>query len=67
MVTAVRGRIGDMQERCGRIEGRARETRKPVCQVTVRAALKALTEPDRTVSLFPAPPPPAAVGEGSIS
>ena len=28
MVSALRGRIGDMQERCGRIEARARKKRE---------------------------------------
>jgi hypothetical protein len=33
MVSALRGRIGDMQERCGRIEARARKKRELVCTV----------------------------------
>ena len=37
MVSALRGRIGDMQERCGRIEARARKKRELVCSVLERA------------------------------
>ena len=48
MVSALRGRIGDMQERCGRIEARARKKRELVCSVMERADLKKVTEPDLT-------------------
>ncbi len=51
MVSALRGRIGDMQERCGRIEARARKKRELACAVMERADLKKVTEPDLTVSL----------------
>jgi len=57
MVSALRGRIGDMQERCGRIETRARKKRELVCAVMERADLKKVMEPDLTLSLRPARPP----------
>ena len=66
MVAALRGRIGDMQERCGRIEARARKKRELVCDVMERADLKKLTEPDLTVSLRPARPPLAVVDEDLV-
>jgi hypothetical protein len=52
-----------MQERCGRIETRARKKRELVCSVMGRADLKKVTEPDLTVSLRPARPPLAVVDE----
>jgi len=63
MVSALRGRIGDMQERCGRFEARARKKRELVCSVMERADLKKVMEPDLTVSLRPARPPLAVVDE----
>ena len=42
MVGALRGRIGDMQARCGRIEERARKKRELVCSVMERADFKKL-------------------------
>ncbi len=63
MVLALRGRIGDMQERCGRIEARARKKRELVCSVMERADLKKVMEPDLTLSLRPARPPLAVVDE----
>ncbi len=63
MVSALRGRIGDMQERCGRIEARARKKRELVCSVMERADLKKVMEPDLTLSLRPARPPLAVVDE----
>ena len=66
MVSALRGRIGDMQERCGRIEARARKKRELVCSVMERADLKKVTEPDLTLSLRPARPPLAVVDEAAV-
>ena len=66
MVSALRGRIGDMQERCGRIEARARKKRDLVCSVMERADLKKVTEPDLTLSLRPARPPLAVVDEAAV-
>ncbi len=66
MVSALRGRIGDMQERCGRIEARARKKRELVCSVMERADLKKVMEPDLTVSLRPARPPLAVVDEDLV-
>ena len=66
MASALRGRIGDMQERCGRIEARARKKRDLVCSVMERADLKKVTEPDLTLSLRPARPPLAVVDEAAV-
>ena len=66
MVSALRGRIGDMQERCGRIEARPRKKRELVCSVMERADLKKVTEPDLTVSLRQARPPLAVVDEDLV-
>ncbi len=57
MVSGLRGRIGDMQERCGRIEARARKKRELVCSVM---------EPDLTLSLRPARPPLAVIDEDLV-
>ena len=61
MVSALRGRIGDMQERCW-----ARKKRELVCSVMERADLKKVTEPDLTLSLRPARPPLAVVDEDLV-
>ncbi len=66
MVSALRGRVGDMQERCGRIEARARKKRELVCAVMERADLRKVMEPDLTVSLHPARPPLAVVDEALV-
>ncbi len=63
MVSALRGRVGDMQERCGRIDARARKKRELVGSVMERADLKKVMEPDLTLSLRPARPPLAVVDE----
>ncbi len=59
MVSALRRRIGDMQERCGRIEARGRKKRELVCSVMERADLKKVMEPDLTFA-----PGPTALGGG---
>jgi hypothetical protein len=64
--SALRGRIGDMQERCGRFEDRARKKRELVCTVMEEAELKKLTEPDFTVSLRPARAPLMIIDEEAI-
>ncbi len=66
MVSALRGRIGDMQERCGRIEARARKKRELVCVVMERADVRKLTEPDLTVSLRPSRAPLVLTDEAAI-
>ncbi len=50
-VTALRGRVGDMQARLTRIDTRARKKRDLVCSVMERADVRKLTEPDFAVSL----------------
>ncbi len=66
LATALRGRMSDMQERCGRFEERARKKRELVCTVMEEAELKKLTEPDFTVSLRPARAPLMIIDEEAI-
>ncbi len=42
LASALRGRMSDMQERCGRFEERARKKRELVCTVMEEAELKKL-------------------------
>ncbi len=64
--SALRSRISDMQERCARIEERARKKRDLVCTVMEEADLKKLMEPDFTVSLRPARAPLMIIDEAAI-
>ncbi len=57
LVSALKGRVGDMQERCGRIDARARKKRELVCSVMERADLK------KVMDALPATGP-AALGGG---
>jgi hypothetical protein len=66
MVSALRGRVGDMQERCGRIEARARKKRELVCSVMERADLKKVMEPDLTLSLRPSRAPLVVTDEDLV-
>ncbi len=66
MVSALRARVGDMQERCGRIEARARKKRELVCAVMERADVWKLTEPDLTVSLRSSCAPLVLTDESAI-
>ncbi len=66
LATALRSRMSDMQERCGRFEERARKKRELVCTVMEEAELKKLTEPDFTVSLRPARAPLMIIDEAAI-
>jgi hypothetical protein len=66
LVSALRSRMSDMQERCGRFEERARKKRELVCTVMEEAELKKLTEPDFTVSLRPARAPLMIIDEEAI-
>ncbi len=65
-VTALRGRVGDMQARLTRIEERARKKRDLVCSVMERADVRKLTEPDLTVSLRPSRAPLVVTDEEAI-
>ena len=56
-INALRERIGDMQERLARIEGRSERKRAIVAGVMERADIKKLSEPDFTASLRPTPAP----------
>jgi hypothetical protein len=66
LASALRSRMSDMQERCGRFEDRARKKRELVCTVMEEAELKKLTEPDFTVSLRPARAPLMIIDEAAI-
>ncbi len=66
LASALRSRMSDMQERCGRFEERARKKRELVCTVMEEAELKKLTEPDFTVSLRPARAPLMIIDEDAI-
>ena len=66
LASALRERMSDMQERCGRFEERARKKRELVCTVMEEAELKKLTEPDFTVSLRPARAPLMIIDEEAI-
>ncbi len=66
LASALRGRMSDMQARCGRFEERARKKRELVCSVMEEAELKKLTEPDFTVSLRPARAPLMIIDEEAI-
>ncbi len=65
-VTALRGRVGDMQTRLTRIEERARKKRDLVCSVMERADVRKLMEPDLTVSLRPSRAPLVVTDEEVI-
>ncbi len=65
-VTALRGRVGDMQARLSRIEERARKKRDLVCSVMERADVRKLTEPDLTVSLRSSRAPLVVTDEEAI-
>ncbi len=66
LASALRGRMSDMQERCGRLEERARKKRELVCTVMEEAELKKFMEPDFTVSLRPARAPLMIIDEAAI-
>ena len=66
MVSALKGRIGDMQTRASRIEERARKKRELVVSVMERADLRKLAEPDFTVSWRPSRAPLVVTEEEAI-
>jgi len=59
-------RMGDMQERLGRIERRAEKKRALVTSVMERAGMKKLTEPDFTASLRAVAPSLVVLDEAAI-
>ncbi len=63
---ALKARIGDMQERLGRFEERARKKRELVTSVMEEAGIRKLTEPDFTVSLRASRAPLMVIDEDSI-
>ncbi len=66
LIQALKARIGDMQERCTRIEGRSERKRALVATVMERADIKKLAEADFTASLRPTPAPLLVLDEGQI-
>lgn len=66
MAAALGIRIGDMQERLGRIEERADKKRALVTSVMERADIKKLTEPDFTASLRAVPPSLVVIDEARV-
>ncbi len=66
LASALRSRMSDMQESCGRFEDRARKKRELLSAVMEEAALKKLMEPDFTVSLRPSRPPLMIIDEAAI-
>ena len=66
LASALRTRIGDMQERLSRFEEGARKKRELVTAVMEQAALKKITESDFTVSLRPSRPPLMIIDEAAI-
>ena len=66
LVSALRCRVSDMQERCARFDERAHKKRGLVTSVMEQAALKKLVEPDFTVSLRPSRPPLMIIDEAAI-
>ncbi len=57
LTTALRARMGAMQERLARFEQRANQKKEIITSVLERAGIKKLTEPDFTLSLRPTPRP----------
>ena len=66
LVSALRARAADMQQRLLRIEQRASKKKELLTSVMERAGLKRLTEPDFTVSLRQTQPPLILVDENEI-
>ena len=66
LVSALRTRAADMQQRLLRIEQRASKKKELLTSVMERAGLKRLTEPDFTVSLRQTQPPLVLVDENEI-
>jgi hypothetical protein len=66
LATALRSRIGDMQERAGRFEERARKKRELVTSVMEQADLRKILAPDFTVSIRPSRPPLIIIDEEAI-
>ena len=66
LVSALRVRAADMQQRLLRIEQRASKKKELLTSVMERAGLKRLTEPDFTLSLRQTQPPLVLVDENEI-
>ena len=66
LATALRAGAAHMHERLSRIETRAGKKRDLVLSAMENSDLQKLTEPDFTISLRRAPPPPVVVDEDAI-
>ena len=66
LASALRARIGDLQERLSRFDERARKKRELVTTVMEEAGMKRIMEPDLTVSLRPSRPPLMIIDEAAI-
>jgi hypothetical protein len=66
LVIALRGRIGEMEQRLARLEQRAERKRLLVTSVMERADLRKIMAPDFTVSLRPTLPPLVVLDEAAI-
>ncbi len=66
LAAALRSRVSDMQERLGRLEGRAEKKRALIASVMERADMRKLTEPDFTVSMRSTPCPLVVTAEANI-
>ncbi len=66
LASALRTRMGDMQERLTRFEERARKKRDLVTSVMEQADLRKIMEPDLTVSLRPSRSPLMIIDEAAI-
>ena len=65
-ISAVRGRISDMQERLARFDQRAEKKKEIVASVLERAGIRKITEADFTLSLRSTNPPLVVIEEKDI-
>ena len=66
LVTGLKGRIADMQERLDRLQDRASKRRQIAKDVMVELDLKKITAPDFTVSIRPGTPALLVLDEAAV-